>query len=77
VPKVDVSDWSDSALHEQLERLADQGAEPRIMRTLSWLSTAERQQREQDRADETYCAAMRDGALKGANRSHATKLRSR
>ena len=73
MPKTDVSDWSDDALREQLERLETQGAEPTVVKTLSWLSAAERQLRDQERADEAHCAALRGQGLKGANRVRAIR----
>jgi hypothetical protein len=68
-----VSDWTAEQITEQLERLAAQDAEPRVLQTLSWLSAAERQLRDQEAADAARCAALRGQGLKGANRVRAIR----
>jgi hypothetical protein len=68
VPRVDVSGWNGDAVAEQVERLRTAGAEPAVTTTLSWLSAAERSQRDQDLADAARCAVLRANSVKGANR---------
>jgi hypothetical protein len=68
MPKVDASDWTPGAVHEQVERLAAAGAQPVLTAVISWRSAAERRQAAQDRADEQRCAARRSQSVKGANR---------
>jgi hypothetical protein len=73
VPRLDVSSWTDDAVLEQLERLEVRGAEPRVTRTLCWLSAAERSLRDQERADAARCAGLRAQGLKGANKVKAVR----
>jgi hypothetical protein len=73
MPHLDASSWTPAMVAEQTERLAAQGAQPRVVVTIYWKSAAERRQDAQDAQDETYLAALRTGALKGGARSHASK----
>jgi hypothetical protein len=74
MPQLDVSGWVPEAVAEQVARLEAVGAQPEVTVTIRWLSAAERGQAARERADEAYCRNLRYAALKGANRSHATKL---
>jgi hypothetical protein len=75
VPELNVSDWRPEAVAEQVERLEAAGARPALITTLRWQSAAERQQAAVDAADEQRTATLRGQGLKGANRSHAARLR--